>query len=376
MMACLCLMLALFAAGPEHPAAAGPLTGLPPQTPSTAPLAAAWEVPVEGTSVPYVAGMDDRVVVADREGRLAAYGTDGTPQWTRALGTPLAAAPLAVGTRLAALGKEGTIFLVDAATGEVSGRAGPFGSGSFLSRVSGGLAVADPAGTITLLDTASGSPLWSRSIVDAPSAPAGECDGVVLAGTTQGSIAALKPDTGALLWRRRLAQATITTTPGCNERMAYAGSADNRLHAFKIGRRRANPTWSYNTGGDIVGTPFLYGGRVLFFSYDTYLYALEADNGHLAWKVRLGRRPQPQSVVMGNVLVVAPLNTEKLETFQLPAGTQGPSLSLPAGQGRFVSPPAAAGSRVVIAAAAYGQESARVIAVDPVPAKPQPVPVP
>src|SRR5262249_9522208 len=97
------------------------------------------------------------------------------------------------------------------------------------------------------------------------------------------------------------------------------------------------------------------------------LYALQADNGHLSWKVRLGRRPQAESVLVGPVLVVAALNAERMETFKLPDGSQGASLSLPAGEGRFVSPPAAVGRRIAIAAAAYGGQSARVLGVDPIP---------
>jgi outer membrane protein assembly factor BamB len=385
----LCLLLAALLYGaqspasePAPPAGGGPApesTGAPPpvRTPSTAssplaasspaPLAAAWDFPVEGTSVPFVVGLPDRIVVATPGGALAAHGTDGKPLWQRSLETPLARAPLALPGRIAVLGRDGRIVLIDAGTGEPAARAGPFGPGSHLSALNVGLAVADPAGTLTVIDPESGRTHWSASVTDSPTAPAGQCGGVVLVGTAQGTVAALSAGEGRLLWRTRIGEA-ITTAPGCFRRLAYVGSADNRLHAFKVGKRRANPVWSYTTGGDIVGRPFLYGGRVLFFSFDTYLYALEADNGHLAWKVRLGRRPQAESVVMGGVLVVAPLNTERLETFQLPEGTQGPAFALPAGEGRFVSPPVAVGDRVAVAAAGYGHESARVIGLAPIPA--------
>ncbi|HKY31338.1 MAG TPA: PQQ-binding-like beta-propeller repeat protein [Candidatus Polarisedimenticolia bacterium] len=327
-------------------------------------LTPAWEVDAPGP-LPWLAALEDRVLVTARGGEVAAHAAlTGEALWRARIPSPPASAPVAVAGRLAALTADGSLILLDGRTGALAARAGPFGPGSHLSALPSGLAVADPAGSVTLLDPAEGRILWAMPIQDSPSAPAGQCEETILAGSAQGTVTALTAADGSVRWRRAIG-AAITTAPACSRRRAYIGSADNRLHAFRAGRRRANLRWSYLTGGDLAGQPLVFGERVVFVSFDTYLYALDADNGHLSWKVRLGRRPSASGALAGDLLLVAPLNTERLESFRLPAGTQAASMALPPGRGRFVSPPTVAGDMVVIAAADYGQETARVMGLDP-----------
>ena len=70
-------------------------------------------------------------------------------------------------------------------------------------------------------------------------------------------------------------------------------------------------------------------------------------------------------MVADGFLLIAPLNTERLEVFHLPGGAQAGHLALSGGNERFVTPPARAGVMVVIAAARYGEESARIIGLNP-----------
>jgi len=351
----------LLRGGPQLPQLPEPL-----HEPDRNALTPVWEIPFEDSAIPWVTSAGSSAIVSSRKGTLLACDPNGTVLWRRSLETPLSAPPVEAGDRLAALGDDGQMRFLEASTGTVAATVGPFGPRSHLSAVERGLVVADPAGMITLLDPSDGRRLWETPLDDSPSVPVTECAGMLLAGSAQGSLIALTPGTGRVMWTRAVGE-SITTPAGCWKRQAYVGSADNRIHAFKISPRRGNPIWSYATGGDVAGRPFTYGGRVYFFSYDTYLYALQVDNGHLAWKVRLGRRPRASSVLMGSLLVVAPLNTERLETFRLPEGTQGSAWALPAGQGRFVAAPAAAGGRIVAAAASYGEESARIIGLAPGP---------
>ncbi|MGH9870618.1 MAG: PQQ-binding-like beta-propeller repeat protein [Candidatus Polarisedimenticolia bacterium] len=358
---CTWLIALALAAAPPPPA--DPNGSAVPSPSQDAALKVAWEAPLPGTPLPWVTGAASRVVVSSREGRMAAWDPQGSPLWTATLDSSITSAPVRLPDRIGVMGGDGFARLLDDATGNEVARAGPFSPVSHLADVGRGLAVADPAGLVTVIDPNSGARLWEARTQESPSVAVSQCGGIVLAGTSQGSLLGFDAETGELLWRRELG-AAVTTPPGCWRRYAYLGSADNRLHAFKLSRKRANPMWSYMTGGDIVGRPFTFAGKVLFFSYDTYLYSLKTDNGHLAWKARLGRRPREESILMGRLLVVAPLNTERLETFELPEGTQGASLSLPTGQGRFVSSPAVAGNRIIIATAAYGDEGSRVLGLD------------
>ncbi len=64
--------------------------------------------------------VDDRLVVALRDGRLAAFSAeDLAPVWSRTLEVPLVSPPAADGDRLAQSAPRGRIVIVDPATGEV-----------------------------------------------------------------------------------------------------------------------------------------------------------------------------------------------------------------------------------------------------------------
>jgi len=202
--------------------------------------------------------------------------------------------------------------------------------------------------------------LWETRVEQTPSTAATQCGEVLLIGTAEGDLIALAAGDGRLVWRRSFG-AAITTQAACEGNRAWVGSADNELYALKLRKKRCRIRWAYRTGGDLAGRPMLFDGRLLFLSYDTYLYAVEADNGHLSWKVRLGRRPRSEGVLLGDLLVLAPLNAERMEMFQLPGGTQAGGPTLPSGKDRFVTAPALAGTTIVIAAARYGEETARVI---------------
>ena len=350
------------------------------QQPMTAPKTAAplrvlipsWEVKVAGTAVPLLTGMDATFAVATRDGRITGHRLDtGERLWENDLASPLAAPPLFIEGRLAvaiAGSPTSDITFLDPLTGLASSRVTLPATGHVaLSAVKSGLAVTgifEGQPGVRLYDAKTGTLLWSSPLPSAASAPVAQCSETILVGAADGVLSALSAKDGSRQWIEKLPGA-VTTPAVCDGRRAWIGSADNRIHALRMGRRNCRHLWSYPTGGDIAGRIILFNQRVSFFSYDTFLYSLAADNGHLQWKVRLGRRPQADSVLVGGLLVFAQLNTERLELFSLADGSQTASLTLAAGGERFVTPPARAGRMVVIGAARYGEESARIMGISP-----------
>ncbi|HZI93291.1 MAG TPA: PQQ-binding-like beta-propeller repeat protein, partial [Patescibacteria group bacterium] len=355
------------------------LTVAPPGPASAnAPMAPSWELPVPDTSAPFIVGTGDGFAVATRSGRLAAHAPGGgAPLWQIELGGSLETAPVYGSGRLAVIvyvGSTVEMVLVDAADGRVVSRQPAGGAAVIVSAIADGIVLADPAtgaSSLALYEPVSGSLRWKTPLPSSPSAAASQCGDSIMVGGADGTLMSLRSSDGTLGWKRKIGEA-IATPVLCVGSLAWVGSADNRVHALRIRRHGCGRRWSYLTGGDISGRIVWYDSRVLFFSYDTYLYALESGNGHLAWKVRLGRRPQPESALLGDLLMVAPLNTERLEVFHLPDGAQTAALLLPGGKDRFVTPPVKSGRMIVIAAARYGEESSRLIGLDPEAAKASP----
>ena len=376
----LVLLLAAFSSYAEKTNRPEPPITLP--RPVAAPprvLTPSWEVPVPGTAVPMVTGMETSFAVATREGRITGHRLDsGERLWENDLATPLFSPPLFIEGQLvvviAATPSPVLVFL-DPLTGLASRRVPvPDGEKLTLTGVTGGLALTglfSGSPGVRLYSVSGGALLWESRLDAAASAPVSQCGQVILSGAADGMITALSATDGSRLWTEKL-PGPITTSVVCNGSRAWVGSADNHIHSLRMGRRSCRRRWSYSTGGDIAGRINLFNQQVSFLSYDTYLYSLAADNGHLQWKVRLGRRPQTDSVIVGATLVLAQLNTERLEFFSLTDGGQTASLSLTAGGERFVTPPARAGSMVVIGAARYGEESSRIMGIAPLSEPPAP----
>lgn len=338
-------------------------------------LSPSWEVPVTGTAVPLITGMETTFAVATRDGSIAGHSLEnGERLWQNDLASPLAAPPLFIEGRLAvalatADGATTDIVFLEPLTGIASSRVTlePAATGLSIAAVRGGLAVTGLFGGVPglrLYDAKTAALLWQSPLAAAASAPVAQCSETILVGGADGVLTAFAAGDGSKLWIEKLPGA-ITTPAACDGPYAWVGSADNQIHALKMHRHSCRRRWSYPTGGDIAGRIILFDGRVSFFSYDTYLYSLAAGNGHLQWKVRLGRRPQSDSVLVGGLLVLAQLNTERMELFSLADGGQTASLTLAAGGERFVTPPARVGRMVVIGAARYGEESARILGVAP-----------
>ena len=329
--------------------------------PGSVTLVQVWEVPIPGTSAPYLVGIDGGFVVADHDATLSAFSAaEAIPRWTTRLEEPIVTDPVPSNDSLVILMGDTTLAFLNTDTGDEIARHTVEPGRTILNSTVSGVFVGDPSGRVRLFDPADGVLLWSGEIASRASAGATLCGGVLLVGTVDGTLYGLEENNGSIRLETKLGGA-ITTPAACNGNMAYVGSTDDQLHAIKVRRKALKPKWDYRTGGDLVGTPIRFDGHLLFFSYDTYLYALKEKNGHLAWKVRLGRRPRQKMVMLDNLLLSAPLHTETLDVFKLPEGTHATSFALRDGLARFVTAPALAGDHVVIGAAGYGGEDSRVI---------------
>jgi outer membrane protein assembly factor BamB len=231
-----------------------------------------------------------------------------------------------------------------------------------LSEAGGRLLALSPSGGAALYDPWSQKVLWEASLPPTARAGAADCGELLLIGLADGTLVALESRSGSVRWGERL-PAPAAVAPSCTEAQVFVATVDNDLHALRLRRRSASRMWRVRSGADPVGPPLVIEGTALLLSKDTYLYGFRRRNGHLLFRTRLDRRPGPAAVLRDLVLVAGP-HVRRLDAFRLPEGRSAGAFELPVGT-RFLTPPVVSGDRVALAVARYGQESARIIALQP-----------
>lgn len=334
-----------------------------PASAASSTLDAVWEAVVPDTPAPFLAQCAGSALVATPSGAVRALEPrNGALLWERTLRGPLSGPPVSVADVLAVPIQGGALLILDGRTGDIIAEHQTAPAPRLFATPRGLLAAGADA-SIVMFPVRGGDVSWT-SAVPAPLTAAGPCGDVILAGFADGSLGAVGLQDGRLLWTKSLG-AAMTTTPTCSHDRAWVGADDNKLHALSLKKGGFGKRWAFRTGGDLAGAQILFGGRLIFFSYDTYIYSVDEDNGHLDWKARLGRRPGNATVLLDNLLVVAPLNSERLDLFRLPAGGQEAPFTLETGRERFVTRPILVTDTIVIAAARYGQDTSRIIGLRP-----------
>jgi eukaryotic-like serine/threonine-protein kinase len=105
--------------------------------------------------------------------------------------------------------------------------------------------------------------------------------GILLAGTYDNNLYALKPDTGNFIWKYA-AEGGLTGKPAVQDDVIYVGSEDKLVHA--VGLNNGKLVWTYVTQGPVRSSPCLAEGHVFIGSDDASLHAINALYGRLAWK--------------------------------------------------------------------------------------------
>ena len=207
-----------------------------------------WQVSIPGDtySSPVIAADGTIYIGSGDDTALYALNPDGTQKWKVPLGSTVYASP--------ALGADGTIFI-----GNYDGRCFAF----------------RPNGTeLWRFDT--GSPLSGSPVIDTR--------GNVLFGSYDKKLYALNAATGAKRWEYATGDVIRSTTPAvADDGTIYLGSDDGLIHALTADGALLR---TYATGGPIIASPVLSGGKLYAASTDGKLYAFDTGNN-------LARTPWP-----------------------------------------------------------------------------------
>jgi WD40 repeat protein len=134
-----------------------------------------------------------------------------------------------------------------------------------------------------------------------------ESDGIVVAGSSQGTVVALDASNSTSLWRKELLGG-VTAKPAIANGIAFVASEDQYLYAFDLGS--GTTLWKYFTQTPLSTSPFAAGGLVLQDIPGEGLVAFTQNpegqlGGEVRWKkTGLAGRPIGTSQVGGGEAVL------------------------------------------------------------------------
>lgn len=111
-------------------------------------------------------------------------------------------------------------------------------------------------------------------------------DDMVIVGSEDGFLYAIHAADGRLRWKARAStkvdHGISFSTPCLDGDAVFVGSRDGRLYKFR--RATGEPLWTFETGGEIYGSPKVKDGVVYVGSTDRNFYAVRASDGGEIWR--------------------------------------------------------------------------------------------
>jgi outer membrane protein assembly factor BamB len=269
------------------------------------------------TGGPAVAG--DLLVVGGLDGQVRAFSSaDGSPRWEATTSSEVIAAPAIADGIVVVRADDGRVSGFDAADGSrkwVYEQSVPPLSqrGNSAPRIDGGAVyVAFDNGKVMALGLADGNPLWAQNLAtgegrteverlsdaDGPIAIDG---GALFVASYRGQIAALALDSGRPQWQRELSSYAGVAV---DARAVVTVDADGNVWAFDRGSG-AN-LWKQDAlQYRWLGAPAIQGSCVVVGDFDGYVHWLSLEDGKLAARERLGKKPiESAPVVVDGVAYV------------------------------------------------------------------------
>lgn len=307
----------------------------------TLPSAVKWSValPAQPSVPPLIAGT--QIYVALQSGAVAAFrAEDGVEAWRREL---RADAPLATdGVRLFV--PSGEAIYAWNADGSPAWHAN---AGTLTSPmlVHDGWLIAPAAAHVTAYRAADGTIVWRRDLGSVSVRPAIEGPTLYLP-LDDGRVLAIDLASGNQKWARKLDGAPTEVLPFAD--FVFTGSADK--HVYCLDADDGTIAWRQRIGAALRGRPAADAERLYVVALDNALRAFDRSNGALRWSPRgLPFRPTAGPVLLGGLVVVAG-TTKEIHAFAAATGEPAGKLTLPEALATLPDY-ALAGSRVSIATA-------------------------
>lgn len=278
------------------------------------------------------------------------------PAWSATLTSPPVSGPALDDEHAYVALKDGSLLAVGRESGEALWTV-PVDV-SLAPVVAGALVVVAGASRVTAVTAANGTAAWSVPLAD-PAVALASADGLVLVGTTRGSLVALSASDGGVRWRRQLAgrvagalsvtggslavvdeagnvtaldlagtvrwtrhlEGRLSPPAGTPDRV-FVGSSTNAFFALRA--TDGATLWQWRLGGDISGVA-VEGDRVYVVTLDNLIRAMDAGSGNQRWKASLTTRPGAPPLVLKGLAVVSGV-APRIDGFSRKNGTSAGSL--------------------------------------------------
>ena len=239
---------------------------------------------------------DGFAYVANTAGHLVAVDVhNGAPLWTWSLpsGDAIDGSP-AVDPKTGLVfvaANDGTLDAVSTSSGHLVWSTTVGGDLAAPVYGNGEVYVTSSSGAVAAVSEASGAKSWSVVLPNALTAPAAldTLSNTLIVGESNGDVASLNASSGAPNWTYATGGA-VTAAATVSGGTVYVGSSD--VNVYALSEATGVKLWSYTTGGPVNDTGALSnhgtpGGtlELLIGSGDGNLYALQASNGALNYKV-------------------------------------------------------------------------------------------
>lgn len=249
-------------------------------------------------------------ISADHAGTYAAAPGHafGGIRWTFATRGSVRSSPTLLAGIVYAGSTDGSLYALDEADGRLRWRYDAGSAVSSSAAAGGGLVFAQSYdGDVFALRATDGQAVWRRSLGPPMALAWGHESGDVyrsspalvgtqlLIGGVDGALYSLDARSGAIVWRLQTG-GRIWSSPAVRDGAVYVGSQDGKLYCADL--RTGAPRWTFATDGaalrsaefgydrrTIQSSPSVAGGIVYVGSRDGTLYAVDAANGTLRWRL-------------------------------------------------------------------------------------------
>jgi outer membrane protein assembly factor BamB len=284
----------------------------------------AWTTdPLNGNfyASPAVAG--GRIIVASDAGGVAAVNTAGTKLWSALTTTDFSyASPVVVDGVVYVGDINGNIYALNAANGAKIWTYASAGEAIYSGAavVNGIVYVGSYSGTVYALNAATGAVVWSYTTGGQIRGTPAVVNGVVYIGSFDGyvyGLAAAGSRGGSLLWKAQT-DYNVWSSPAVADGAVFVaaggvgGTTNGTVYAYNP--RTGALKWSFAAGsGTFFYTDVSVANGVLYASSnDGTLYALDDSNGNLLWTGELGDAPWGRPLISDGVVYI---NSQSGSTF-------------------------------------------------------------